>query len=227
MKVAIIMAGPYRGNSSIIKAHKKFIGEYDTYVSCFKHYLNDWKNSGWDIKEYFITPKINYKKTNWIKHRDDKPGESGFWQFWNLRNVIHETLCYDYEWYIKSRCDLLFSNADLTSDFFKSLKKNTLYCPEEMGLNCQGKYWDLDKTINDQFFIGDKNCMDIIAKFVVNFYENKREKGNHYGNEYNLRIWLKENNINIEKIKEINYKKDFNGESKPSGEVKKFQLENL
>ena len=74
MKVAIIMAGPYRGNKSIIENQLNMIGSYDTYVSCFEHYKEDWVNSGWPIKKIFITPSINFNETNWSKQRNDDAG---------------------------------------------------------------------------------------------------------------------------------------------------------
>ena len=65
MKIAILLAGPYRGNPTNIANHIKFIGNHDTYVSCFEHYKEDWINSGWPIKKIFTTPNINFKETNW------------------------------------------------------------------------------------------------------------------------------------------------------------------
>ena len=67
MRIAIIMAGPYRGNKSIVENQLNMIGSYDTYVSCLEHYREDWINSGWNIKKLFTTPNINFKETNWAK----------------------------------------------------------------------------------------------------------------------------------------------------------------
>ena len=57
MNVAIILAGPYRGNKSIIQNHNNIIGNYDTYASCLSHYKDDWLNSGWQLNNLFETPK--------------------------------------------------------------------------------------------------------------------------------------------------------------------------
>ncbi len=223
MKIAILLAGPYRGNPTNIANHIKFIGNHDTYVSCFEHYKEDWIKSEWPIKRIFNTPPILFKETNWAKYRDDAAGQSGFWQFWNLKNVINN-IEEDYDWYIKSRCDLDFKSGELSEYFFSTLEPNTLYCPihyfDESG-------WD-ESLLNDQFYIGDSNTMNVISKFVTKYYNNNRHGINTSlaSNERNLRIWLNENNINIKRIQDLNYKKNHNGVNGISGH-NGFQLEKI
>ena len=64
MKVAILMAGPYRGNVDIIQNQLNMIGSYDTYVSCIEHYKKEWIDSNWPIKQIFSTPNVDFKETN-------------------------------------------------------------------------------------------------------------------------------------------------------------------
>ena len=85
MKIAIIHSGPYRGNENIMQNQLNMIGAHDTYVSCLEHYREDWIRSNWPVKEIFITPNVNFNETDWSKQRNDAPGQSGFWQFWNLK----------------------------------------------------------------------------------------------------------------------------------------------
>jgi hypothetical protein len=229
MKVAILLAGPYRGNETIIENHKKLIGEYDTYVSCFEHYLDDWKSSGWDVKEYFITPKINFNQTNWFKYRNNEPGQSGFWQFWNLKNVI-DNVPKKYDWYIKSRCDLNFINSNINLDFFLSLESNTVYCPTNEFQKDRDYYtpWYSNNSINDQFYVTDEKTINTIGKFVTNYYDIEKYQTDqiHCSNEMCLRYFLNENNVIIKEFSGLNYVKDYNGETRPSGEYK-FFLENI
>ena len=223
MKIAILLAGPYRGNQTIIDNHAKFIGNHDTYVSCFEHYKEDWIKSEWPIKRIFNTPPISFKETNWAKYRDDAAGQSGFWQFWNLKNVINN-IEEDYDWYIKNRCDLDFKSGELSEYFFSTLEPNTLYCPIHY---FDGSGWD-ESLLNDQFYIGDSNTMNVISKFVTKYYNNNRHSINTStaSNERNLRIWLNENNINIKAIQDLNYKKNHNGVTGISGHTG-FQLETI
>ena len=226
MKVAIILAGPYRGSQTIIDNHLKIIGNYDTYVSCFEHYKEDWINSGWPIKEIFTTPSIDFKKTNWSKYRNDEPGQAGFWQFWNLKNVINN-IEEDYDWYVKSRCDLDFQSGELSEYFFSTLQPNTLYTSKHRFLVGTPNY----DNINDQFYIGDSKVMDAISKFPTKYYNKKRHELNEASfyvgsNESNLTEWLIENSISISLIENITYNKNHNGVSTPSG-VSGFQLEKI
>jgi hypothetical protein len=228
MNIAIILSGPYRGNPTIIENHNKIIGDYHTYVSCLPHYKNDWLNSGWKLLNLFETPNIDFNKTNWSKYRNDAPGQSGFWQFWNLKNVIDNTPD-KYDWYIKSRCDLNFTNGNITDGLFSNLQANTLYCPKLRGVYFQTQQWDINISLNDQFYIGDRNTMNVISKFVTNYYDKNRHALNMASieigsNENCLREFLNENGINVDILNNIIYNKNHNGENRPSG-LYKFQLE--
>ncbi len=224
MKVAILMAGPYRGNTDIIQNQLNMIGSYDTYVSCFEHYKEDWTNSGWLIKEIVTTPSVNFKETDWYKQRNDNAGQSGFWQFWNLKNVI-DTIPNDYDWYIKSRCDLLFESGQITEHLFTTLDKNTFYCPNKY---FDGQGWDLNSLLNDQFYIGDYNTIKTISEFVTEYYKIERHPLNQpvASNERNLRTFLNERNVAIKTLEDIKYKKNHNGVTTMSG-VSGFQLEKI
>jgi hypothetical protein len=220
MKIAILLAGPYRGNQTIIDNHLKIIGKYDTYVSCFEQYKEDWYKSNWPIKKIFTTPIIEFKQTNWAKYRSDEPGQSGFWQFWNLKNVINN-IEEDYDWYIKSRCDLDFQSGELSEYFFSTLEPNTLYTSiHRLAVGTP----DLS-LINDQFYIADSKVMDIISKFPTKYYNQQRNES-PISNERSLTIWLSENGIAIKKIKDIIYNKNHNGITTPSG-ISGFQLEKI
>lgn len=220
MKIAILLAGPYRGNQTIIDNHAKFIGNHDTYVSCFEHYKEDWIKSDWPIKKIFTTPNVDFKETNWAKHRDDAAGQSGFWQFWNLKNVINN-IEEDYDWYIKSRCDLDFQSGQLSEYFFSTLEPNTLYTSIHRFLVGTP---DLS-LVNDQFYIADSKVMDIISKFPTKYYNKERNEG-PVSNERSLTIWLREHGINVKNIQDISYKKNHNGINTASGESG-FQLEKI
>ena len=226
MKLAILYAGPYRGTYDILDNHIKTFGEnIDMYVSCFEHYLDDWKSSGWPIKEYYVTPYVNFKETNWSKYRNNEPGQCGFWQFWNLKNVI-DNIPKNYDFYIKNRNDLVFEtkfNFD-----FNNTNPNTIYSPNNSFHKVD---WDIDMSINDEFLLCDLQSLLILANFVSDYYNTNRhslnEASKYVGsNESSLRLWLKENNVNIEKIHNFKYKKNHDGNNVPSGEVK-FQLEKI
>jgi hypothetical protein len=220
MKIAILLAGPYRGNPTNIANHIRIIGNYDTYVSCFEHYKEDWINSGWPIKKIFTTPNIDFKETNWAKYRSDEPGQSGFWQFWNLKNVINN-IEEDYDWYIKSRCDLDFKSGELSEYFFSTLEPNTLYTSIHRFVVGAP---DLS-IVNDQFYIADSKVMDIISKFPTKYYNQKRNDS-PVSNERSLTFWLAENGVNLNKIQDISYNKNHNGINTASGESG-FQLEKI
>jgi ribosomal protein S18 len=224
MKVAIIMGGPYRGNQSIIENQLNMIGRHDTYVSCFEQYKEAWYKSNWPLKRIFTTPNLNFKETNWSKYRNDEAGQSGFWQFWNLKNVIENTPS-DYDWYIKSRCDLTFQSGQITDYIFTTLDRNTLYCPNNY---FDGQSWDYDTLLNDQFYIGDYNTMKTISEFVTEYYKIKRHECNEaiYSNERNLRNFLNERNIVLKILQDVKYTKNHNGVSTPSG-MSGFQLEQI
>lgn len=224
MKIALIYAGPYRATNEIKENHELCFGsKYDTYVSCFEHYLDDWKKSEWPVKEYFVTPHVNFSETNWSEYRDDASGQSGFWQFWNIKSVI-DNIVDDYDFIIKSRNDIIF-NKKFEFDN-KVLKKNVLYSPEK---SFHKGSWDENSWVNDEFYLGCSNTMKVVSSFVTDYYETKeRHQKNYSGasNESQLRIHLKENNISVEKIYEFSYRKDHYGVHSPSGYVK-FQLEKL
>ena len=224
MKVAILLSGPYRGNQNIIQNQLNMIGSYDTYVSCFEHYKQEWIDSNWPIKEIFITPSIDFKETDWYKQRNNSAGQSGFWQFWNLKNVI-DNIPNEYDWYIKSRCDLLFESGQITEYLFTTLDKNTLYCPSNY-FDRQG--WDLSSSLNDQFYIGDYNTIKTISEFVTEYYKIERHGCNEaiYSNERNLRKFLDERNIAIKLLQDVEYKKNHNGVTTCAG-YSGFQLENI
>jgi hypothetical protein len=227
MNIAIILSGPYRGNKNIIENHNRIIGNYDTYVSCLSHYKQDWLNSNWQLTDLFETPNIDFNKTNWSKYRNDSPGQSGFWQFWNLKNVINNTPD-KYDWYIKSRCDLNFTNGNITNELFSNLQSNTLYCPKLRGVYFQTQQWDFNISLNDQFYIGDINTMNTISKFVDEYYNKNRHGLNQseYSNENCLREFLNENEIKVDMLDDVIYSKDYNGVSNPSG-MAGFQLEKI
>ena len=230
MKIAILLAGPYRGNESIIQNHNNIIGNYDTYASCLSHYKDDWLNSGWQLNNLFETPKINFYETNWSNYRNNEAGQSGFWQFWNLKNVIDNTPDV-YDWYIKSRCDLNFTNGNITEELLSNLKPNTLYCPKLRGVYFLTQHWDFNISLNDQFFIGDRNVMNAVSNFVTNYYNKNRHELNYAteqmgSNETCLREFLNENGITIDILDDILYHKDHNGERRPSGQYN-FFLENI
>lgn len=219
MKVALLFAGPYNGNENTVVNHQNFIGNYDTYVSCFNHYTDGWVQSGFNIKKISTTPTIKFKETDWFKYRNDKPGQSGFWQFWNLRSVVN-SIEYDYDFYIKSRADLEFQHIELTMDF----QPNTFYCPNYY-FNRQT--WDSERLLNDQFYIGDKNVMKCVSEFPMEFYKTTKHilNASQFSNELSLRIWLNKNGISVKGIN-ATYKKIRNG-NRPSGENEDYQLEKL
>ena len=224
MKIAILMAGPYRGKKDIIQNQLEMIGTYDTYLSCFEHYKQEWIDSNWPVKQIFTTPPINFKETDWYKQRNDNAGQSGFWQFWNLKNVI-DNIPKEYDWYIKSRSDLYFDSGQITEYLFSTLDKNTLYCPNNY---FDGQCWDYDVLLNDQFYIGDCNTMKTISEFVIEYYKIERHGCNEamFSNERNLRKFLDERNISVKILQDIKYIKNHNGVTTMSGESG-FQLETI
>jgi len=225
MKVAILLAGPYRGNDEIKANHLKSIGDYDTYVSCFNHYKADWLNSRWKIKKLYTTPLIDITTTKWYEHRNNIPGQSGFWQFWNLKNVI-ESIEEDYDWYIKSRCDLNFNNETISEYFLTQLEPNTFHCPDKY---FDQQDWIGTDRINDQFFICDKTVIKVISEFVIGYYDNpsKLRPFEIEGNEMALKKWLEENEVTIKPFYNFSYTKNHNGYDKATGEGGVFQLEKL
>jgi hypothetical protein len=223
MKLTILYAGPYRGNSDILKNHINTFGDdIDIYVSCFEHYFDDWKRSGWPVKEYFITPYVDFNSTNWAKYRNNPAGQSGFWQFWNLKNVIN-CVPKKYDFYIKSRNDIIFKNK--FKFHMSSIKNNTIYAASE---SFHKTDWKTAEWLNDEFYMGCENTMKVISNFVTDFYKKERHLPNisYASNESQLRIWLNENNISVDKIYKFPYTKNNNGINTPSG-LSGFQLEKI
>jgi hypothetical protein len=223
MKIAILLAGPYRGNDAMLLTHLIRVGSYDTYVSCFEHYKLEWLESKWPIEKLTITPSIDLKTTKWYEHRNDSAGQSGFWQFWNLKSVI-ESVTDDYDFYIKSRSDLNFYEGKLSYKILSELEPNTFYCPE---FYFDNQFWLGTDRINDQFFIGDKNVMKVIAEFPIGYYNDpsKMRAFQIEGNEMALKKWLEQNSINIKVINGIRYSKNHNGFASATGEGGIYQLE--
>ena len=222
MKLAILYAGPYRGTFDILKNHLNTFGDnIDIYVSCFEHYLDEWKSSNWPITEYFVTPYIDFDKTNWAKNRNDAAGQSGFWQFWNLKNVI-DSIPKNYDFYIKNRNDIIFNDKLNLKSI--ELLDNVLYSPNE---SFHRKDWDTNTWLNDEFYIGCERTMRVISKFVTDYYNKNSHHLNasNASNESQLRIHLNQNNINVSKLYNFSYSKNHYGVTSPSGLVK-FQLEN-
>lgn len=222
MKLALLYSGPYRATKDIVDNHIETFGsDIDIYVSCFEHYLDEWKASEFKVKEYFITPKINFNDTNWSKYRNDGAGQSGFWQFWNIRSVINQ-IPKNYDFYIKNRNDLVFhSKIDFNS---LNLQNNKIYSPSS---SFHKKHWNTDSWINDEFFIGCENTMNVVANFTTEYYNKNNRHSLNYreaSNESQLRIHLKENNIDVQLIENFKYGKNHFGCHVPSGLVG-FQLE--
>jgi len=215
------MSGPYRGNKNIVKNYNHYFGQYDLFVSCFEHYYQDWKSSDLKIKEIFTTPKIEIEKTKWYQNRDNNAGQSGFWQFWNLKSVIEQTPD-DYDFYIKNRCDLFFSSS-LNLEF-DNLNKNSIYSSaKSFHLN----EWNEQEWINDEFYVGDRATMNVISRFVLEYYEIDRHSKNDTSNEVSLLNFLKENKISINKIFDFIYVKNHNGVHISTGYTGNYQLEKL
>ena len=215
MRIAVLLAGQFRGDDSMIELHKEKIGNYDTYVACLSKYLNQWNESKWNPVEIYTVPKVNFKDTLWAQHRSScEADESGFWQYWNLKYLLKNVP--DYDFYIKSRNDLLIeSNLDIN---FESLRDDTYYYSER---HFNGMW----PHINDQFWIGSKKVVDVIARFVDEFY--LAENSQHIGksNEHMLKAWLGLHNIQIEKFSDFMYSKNHNGITQSSGDINTFFLE--
>lgn len=224
MKLALLYSGPYRASDEIVDNHMTTFGsDIDIYVSCFEHYLDEWKSSKFNVTDYFITPTIEFSNTNWSNNRDDAAGQSGFWQFWNIRNVI-QCVPKKYDYYIKNRNDLVF-NTKFELDTL-DLKDNTLYSTES---SFHRKNWDINNSINDEFYIGSEYTMNVVSNFVTDYYNVNNRHYKNAGtasNESQLRNHLSENNVNIELIKNLSYSKNHNGNSLSSGYIG-FQLEKI
>jgi hypothetical protein len=189
MRIAILLAGPMRSLPEVISNHKQMVGDYDTFVSCREEDYNDWIKSDWNPKKIYITPESDIIN-NWEY--------STFWQFWNIRNVILNTPKYDL--YIKSRNDLIFQNKLLIS--LEAIKNNELWNPDKM---FWGQEWISNGTMNDQFYIGDINVMNIIANFIIS------NEPNNDLPQTQLLKWLLNNGIEYKKFSEFHFTKNHFG----------------
>ena len=199
MKTAILLAGPMRSLPEVIANHKQMVGNYDTFVSCKEEDYNDWINSDWKPKEIYITPQ----PTNVWEGK-----EALFWQYWNLRNVIVNVPQYDM--YIKSRNDLVFNNTLPIG--LEMIKPNEIWNSDR---SFWGYQWVSNGTMNDQFYIGDKNVMDVIARFVTDCPAYADE---HFLVETGLVRWLGQNDIKYKKFSGFHFTKNHFGWTKQNGE---------
>ncbi len=199
MKIAILLAGPMRSLPFVIANHKEMVGDYDTFVSCREEDYADWINSDWKPKEIYITPE----PTNIWEGK-----EASYWQFWNLRNVINNVPQYDM--YIKSRNDLVFENPLPIS--LESIGPNELWNSDR---SFWGYTWVSNGTMNDQFYIGDKSVMDVIARFVTDSSPYSNEV---YLPETHLVRWLTQNGITYKKFSGFHFTKNHFGWTKQNNE---------
>lgn len=189
MRIAILLAGPMRSLPEVIANHKQMVGDYDTFVSCKEEDYNAWINSGWNAKQIYITPMVE-NSTQW----DD----STYWQYWNLRNVILNMP--EYDMYIRSRSDLIFQNTLPIS--LESIADNELWNPDRM---FWGQEWISNGTMNDQFYIGNKNVMNIVANFIINNEPNGDIP------QTQLLKWIELNEITYKKFSRFNFTKNHFG----------------
>ena len=221
-KCCLLYAGPCRASEAIVQNHISTFGDMDTYISCFKRYKSEWINSGFSIKEIYETTEVDFFETDWGKFRSGTVGQSGFWQFWNLRNVIR-SVPKRYDIYIKCRSDLLFSNKFNLHGF--DVMDKVLYCGS---LTFHSGDWNSDNWINDQFYFGTENTMNVISDFVTNHYKKFRHESRNsestISNETQLFAFLRDNGIGIEKFFNFPYSKNHRGVNLCSGYIG-FQLE--
>jgi hypothetical protein len=217
MKVALLLAGEFRGDTEMVKRHKELIGEFDTYVACLPKYRTQWEESEWNPKEIYDVPMINFVDSEWAKYRNaSSADQSGFWQYWNLCHLLKNVSEYDF--YIKSRNDLVIESK-LNIDF-NTLDADTYYYSERT-------FCGILPHINDQFWIGSNKVIEIVAKLVDQFYLDERHSKIDGCNEHMLHAWLQWNNIKMEKFSDFIYSKNHNGITIPSGESGNFTLENI
>ena len=141
-----------------------------------------------------------------------------------MRNVI-KSIPNNYDFYIKTRCDLEFTECNLD---ISNLQSNTIYSSNH---NFHQDYWHREHLINDLFYIGDYNSMLVVSDVVMEFYtkdrHGKNDAGPYFGsNEAALRMFLNENNISVNELTGIKYTKNHNGVTEPSG-CTGFQLETI
>jgi hypothetical protein len=198
MRTAILLAGPMRSLPEVIANHKQMVGDYDTFVSCKEEDYNDWINSDWKPKEIYITPE----PTNVWEGK-----EAFYWQYWNLKNVINNIPKYDM--YIKSRNDLVFNNQ--LPFGLDIIKPNEIWNPDRSYWNYQ---WASNGTMNDQFYIGDRNVMNVVGRLVDTQPYSKED----YLVETHLVRWLTQNGIKYKKFSGFHYEKNHFGWTKQTGE---------
>ena len=191
MRTAILLAGPMRSLPEVIANHKEMVGDYDTFVSCREEDYNDWINSDWKPKEIYITPQ----PTNMWEGK-----ETLYWQYWNLKNVINNVP--EYDMYIKSRNDLVFNNQ--LPFGLDVIKPNEIWNPDR---SFWGYQWASNGTMNDQFYIGDKNVMNVVARLV----DTQPYSNEHYVVETHLIRWLIQNGITYKKFSGFHYEKNHFG----------------
>lgn len=216
MKIAILLAGQYRGDSNMVNLHKQNVGDYDTFVSCLPKYQKDWEDSEWNPKQIFEVPMVDWKTTLWGQNRKESDADiSGFWQFWNLKYVL-KNVPKDYDFYIKSRNDLVIeSNLNIN---FENLRDDTYYYSRRT-------FNGIWPYINDQFWIGSKNIVELISKFVDEFYQTPDSTSVGKSNEHMLNWWILKNGYKTEAFYDFFYSKNHNGITQCSGEINKFFLE--
>lgn len=222
LKMCLLYGGPYRATPSIVQNHINTFGNTDVYVSCFKRYRDEWLNSGFPIKEIYETPEVDFFQTDWGKYRSGPTGQSGFWQFWNLRSVMQSTPK-KYDVYIKCRSDLVFSNKfDLQG---LEVLDGVLYCGS---LSFHMGEWDSEKWINDEFYFGSERAINVVADFVTNHYKKFRDESKDsestISNESQLFSFLRGESIAIQKFPNFPYQKVHRGVNISSG-YSGFQLE--
>jgi len=206
MRTAILLAGPMRSLPEVIANHKEMVGDYDTFVSCRQEDYNDWINSDWNPKEIYITPETSFKDSIWSKTTISYM-EPLFWQYWNLRNVINNVP--EYDMYIKSRNDLVFENQ--LPFGLDIIKPNEIWNPDR---SFWGYKWASNGTMNDQFYIGDKNVMNVVSRLI----DTEPYKNEDYVVETHLIRWLTLNGIKYKKFSGFHFIKNHFGWNGQTGE---------
>ena len=194
MRTAILLAGPMRSLPFIVDNHKKMVGDYDTFVSCKEEDYEDWIKSDWNAKEIYITPE---QSNVW------EGKETLYWQYWNLSNVIKNVP--EYDMYIKSRNDLVFNNP--LPFGLDVIQPNEIWNPDRSYWNYE---WASNGTMNDQFYIGDRNVMNVVSRLV----DTQPYSNEDYLVETHLVRWLLANGINYKKFSGFHYEKNHFGWTK-------------
>jgi hypothetical protein len=194
MRTAILLAGPMRSLPFIVDNHKEMVGDYDTFVSCREEDYEDWVKSAWKPKDIYITPE----PTNIWEGK-----EAFYWQYWNLSNVIKNVP--EYDMYIKSRNDLVFNNP--LPFGLDVIQPNEIWNPDR---SYWGYEWAGNGTMNDQFYIGDRNVMNAVSRLV----DTQPYSNEDYLVETHLVRWLTQNKIKYKKFSGFNYTKNHFGWTK-------------